>query len=169
MCSNIVGGHSLTLGASNMTQSGIILVVSVTIIREEKALMVKENKASVKNKWNFPSGRIENGEDILDAARREVKEETGYDVRLTGTTGVYNFISSSNHQVILFHFMGEIIGGSLLLDTKEIIESKWSSLRDLLIPELIELRDKEVIKQIVENLISEKEFPLTLFNKKLGD
>jgi ADP-ribose pyrophosphatase YjhB (NUDIX family) len=157
------------MGAPNMTQNGIILVVSVSIIREDKALMVKENKASVKNKWNFPSGRIENGEDILDAARREAKEETGYDVRLTGTTGVYNFISSLNDQVILFHFMGEIIGGSLLFDTKEILDSKWISLRDLLIPEQIELRDKEVIKQIVENLVSEKEFPLTSFNKKLGD
>jgi 8-oxo-dGTP diphosphatase len=47
--------------------------------------------ASVRNKWNFPSGRIELGEDILDAARREVKEETGYDVKITGTTGIYNF------------------------------------------------------------------------------
>lgn len=153
----------------DMTQNGIVLVASVSIIREEKVLIIKENKASVKNKWNFPSGRIECGEDILDAARREAKEETGYDVRLTGTTGIYNFISSSNHQVILFHFIGEIIGGSLLLDTREIIDSKWSSLRDLLIPELIELRDKEVIKQIVENLISEKEFPLTLFNNEFRD
>ncbi len=145
------------------------MVVSISIIREEKVLMIKENKASVKNKWNFPSGRIEYGEDILDAARREAKEETGYDIRVTGTTGIYNFISSSNHQVILFHFIGEIIGGSLLLDAREIIDSKWLSLRDLLIPELIELRDKEVIKQIVENLISEKEFPLTLFNNKFRD
>lgn len=92
-----------------MTQNGIVLVVSVSIIREEKVLMVKENKTSVRNKWNFPSGRIEYGEDILDAARREAKEETGYDVKLLGTTGIYNFISSSNHQVILFHFIGEII------------------------------------------------------------
>ncbi|TVY03949.1 NUDIX hydrolase [Paenibacillus cremeus] len=83
--------------------------------------MVKENKASVKNKWNFPSGRIEYGEDLLDAARREAKEETGFDVRLTGTTGIYNFISSSNHQIILFHFLGEIIGGSLQLDASKII------------------------------------------------
>jgi 8-oxo-dGTP diphosphatase len=155
------------LGGLNVTQNGIVLVVSVSIIREDKVLMVKENKASVKNKWNFPSGRIEYGEDILDAARREAKEETGYDVRLTGTTGIYNFISSSNHQVILFHFTGEIIGGSLQLDASEIIDSKWLAPSDLLIPDLIELRDKEVIKQITENLISEKEFSLTLFKRNL--
>jgi 8-oxo-dGTP diphosphatase len=151
-----------------MTQNGIVLVVSVSIISEDKVLMVKENKASVKNKWNFPSGRIEYGEDILDAARREAKEETGYDVRLTGTTGIYNFISSSNHQVILFHLLGEIIGGTLQLDANEIIDSKWIAPPDLLVPNLIELRDKEVIKQIAENLMSEeKEHSLALFKRYL--
>ncbi|WP_315971406.1 NUDIX domain-containing protein [Paenibacillus sp. N3.4] len=104
---------------------------------------------------------------ILDAARRETKEETGYNVKLTGTTGIYNFISSSNHQVILFHFLGEIIGGSLQLDTSEIIDSMWISPLDLLVPNF-ELRDKELIKQIVENLMSEeKENSLTLFNSYL--
>ncbi|MDN4599656.1 NUDIX domain-containing protein [Paenibacillus sp. F6_3S_P_1C] len=150
-----------------MTQNGIVLVVSVSIIHEDKLLMIKENKASVKNTWNFPSGRIEYGENILEAARREAKEETGYDVRLTATTGIYNFISSTNHQVILFHFIGEIIGGSLQLDTTEIIDSKWVAPKDLLTPDLLELRDKEVIKQITENLISQKEYSLALFNRYL--
>ena len=47
-----------------MTQTGIVLVVSVSIISEDKVLMVKENIPSVKNKWNFPSGRIEYGEEF---------------------------------------------------------------------------------------------------------
>ncbi|WP_166245496.1 NUDIX hydrolase [Paenibacillus turpanensis] len=146
-----------------MTQNGIVFVVSVSIMREDKVLMVKENKASVRNKWNFPSGRIEFGEDILTAACREAKEETGYDVELTGTTGIYNFISSSNHHIILNHFIGEIAGGSLQLDPREIIDSNWVSPQDLLNPEVMELRDKEVMKQIAENLISKSEFPLTVF------
>ncbi|MGC5772733.1 NUDIX hydrolase [Paenibacillus pabuli] len=149
-----------------MTQKGIVLVVSVSIIHEDKVLMIKENKASVRNTWNFPSGRIEYGEDILEAARREAKEETGYDVRLTATTGIYNFISSTNHQVVLFHFTGDIIGGCLKLNAAEIMDSKWITLADLLIPELLELRDREVIKQITENLISRKEYPLALFNEE---
>lgn len=73
-------------------------------------------------------------------------------------------MSSTNHQVLLFHFTGEIIGGSLQLNASEIIDSKWIAPTDLLIPDLLELRDKELIKQITENLISQKEYPLALFN-----
>ncbi len=41
-----------------MTKSGIILVTSVSVIRANKILIIKENKPSVRNKWNFPGGRI---------------------------------------------------------------------------------------------------------------
>ncbi|MCU6794275.1 NUDIX hydrolase [Paenibacillus sp. WQ 127069] len=151
-----------------MTKTGIVLVSSVSIIRADKVLIIKENKPSVRNKWNFPGGRIEPGEDILDAARREVKEETGYDVKLIGTTGIYNFISNTNNQVIMFHFTGEIIGGSLQLDDIEISECKWIMASDLLIPNLYEIRGEDVIEQIVENLIIGKNHSLSLYNQKLG-
>ncbi|WP_081949946.1 NUDIX hydrolase [Paenibacillus durus] len=99
-----------------MPPSKTVLVVSVSILRDGKVLMIKENKPSVRDMWNFPSGRIEPGEDIPEAARREVKEETGYEVRLTAATGIYNFVSSMGDQVILFHFTGEIYGATRCQD-----------------------------------------------------
>ena len=86
-----------------MTEKGIVLVVSVTLVQGDQVLIIQENKPSVRDTWNFPGGRIEPGEAMFEAAIREVKEETGYDVQLTGTTGVYPFISSLNHPVIMFH------------------------------------------------------------------
>lgn len=150
-----------------MTQNGIVLVVSVSIIKDDKVLIIKENKPSAINKWNFPSGRIENKEDILNAACREVKEETGFDVKLTGTTGIYNFNSSSNNQVILFHFTGEITGGSLKLEEAEIIDSKWIEVSELKKFDNAELRESSVIRQIVEKLINQKVHSITVFNEQL--
>lgn len=151
-----------------MTQKGIVLVASVSIMKNHEVLIIKENKSSALNQWNFPSGRIEKGEDILAAACREVKEETGFDVKLSKTTGVYNFISNTNDQVILFHFVGEIIGGSLRLEEAEIIDSRWVALTELMRLDNEELRNADVLKQITESVIKEKFFPLSLFKKQLG-
>ncbi|WP_066074734.1 NUDIX hydrolase [Neobacillus soli] len=150
-----------------MTQNGFVLVVSVSIFKGDEVLIIKENKPSASNKWNFPSGRIEYKEDILDAACREVKEETGFEVKLTGTTGVYNFISNSNDQVILFHFIGEIIGGSLKIEEDEIIGSKWIKVSDLIKFDINDLRESCVIRQIVDKLLNQNVYSMTLFNEQL--
>lgn len=150
-----------------MTQNGFVLVVSVSIFKGDEVLIIKENKPFAINKWNFPSGRIEHKEGILDAARREVKEETGLDVKLTGSTGVYNFISSSNDQVILFHFTGEIIGGSLKIEENEIIGSKWIKISELIKYDNNDLRESCVIRQIVDKLLNQNVYSINVFNEQL--
>jgi 8-oxo-dGTP pyrophosphatase MutT (NUDIX family) len=147
-----------------MTQNGIVLVASVSIIKDEEVLIIKEKN----HKWNFPSGRIEYGEDILLAARREVKEETGLDVKLISTTGIYNFISCTNHQVILFHFTAEVTGGSLNLEEDEIVDSKWIKVNDLAKFDHKELREAGVLKQIVDNLLKENLHSISIYNEPLS-
>jgi ADP-ribose pyrophosphatase YjhB (NUDIX family) len=51
-----------------MAQDRIVLVVSVSIFRDDKVLIIRENKPTAIDKWNFPSGHIEYGEDILHSA-----------------------------------------------------------------------------------------------------
>ncbi|MGF2614634.1 NUDIX domain-containing protein [Rossellomorea vietnamensis] len=150
-----------------MSQNRIVLIGSVSIFDNDKVLIIKENKPTAVDKWNFPSGHIEYGEDILYSARREVKEETGLEVKLTGTTGVYNFISNTNDQVILFHFIGEITGGTLNLEEDEIIDSKWVQVNDLLALENEELRESHVMKQIINNLLEENIYSISVFNEQL--
>lgn len=150
-----------------MSQDGIVLVASVSIFNDDKVLIIKENKPTAIDKWNFPGGHIENGEDILYSAQREVKEETGLDVKLIGTTGVYNFISSTKNQVILFHFVGEITGGFLNLEEDEISDSKWIKVNELVTFENKDLREPSVLKQIINNLLQEKIHPISVYNEQL--
>ncbi|MGX5574281.1 NUDIX hydrolase [Bacillus toyonensis] len=151
-----------------MTQNGIVLVVSISVFKDDKVLIIKENKPTAIEKWNFPSGRIEYGEDIFHSACREVKEETGFDVKLNSTTGVYNFISSTNTQVILSHFNAEVIGGSLYLEEEEILDSKWININELVKFDNKELREPRVLKQIIDNLLAEKVHSINIYNKQLG-
>lgn len=86
------------------------------------------------------------------------------DIKLIGTTGVYNFISSTDNQVILFHFIGKVTGGSLNLEEDEISDSKWISVNDLLEIKNENLREPSVIKQIIDNLLKENLHSISVFN-----
>ncbi|MGD6816065.1 NUDIX hydrolase [Metabacillus sp. 84] len=151
-----------------MSQDGIVLVVTVSIINDDKVLIIRENKPAAVNKWTFPGGHVEYGEYILYAAQREVKEETGYDIKLIGTTGVYNFISNTNNQVILFHFIGEITGGRLKLEEEGVTDSRWIKVADFAEYKDEDLREPHLIKQIIDNLLNKKIYPISTFNEKLG-
>lgn len=51
--------------------------VYTVAFRDEKFLMVFNNK---RGGWEMPGGKMEDGEDIVKAAKREYAEEAGYDV-----------------------------------------------------------------------------------------
>ncbi|XP_051496890.1 8-oxo-dGDP phosphatase NUDT18 [Apus apus] len=53
------------------------VVLAVLFNQEERVLLVQEAKRECRGKWYLPAGRMEPGENIVAAVRREVKEETG--------------------------------------------------------------------------------------------
>ena len=68
---------------SNMKKYNVILVYNK---QEDKILMCKREKEPYKGKFNLVGGRVEQNEDELHAAYRELQEETGItnnDIKLT--------------------------------------------------------------------------------------
>ncbi|QQN81988.1 NUDIX hydrolase [Bacillus toyonensis] len=59
-----------------------VMQVRVTgiLIESEKVLLVKQKVAN--RDWSLPGGRVENGETLEEAMIREMKEETGLDVKV---------------------------------------------------------------------------------------
>jgi ADP-ribose pyrophosphatase YjhB (NUDIX family) len=76
-------------------------------------LLVQRGIEPSYGKWVFPGGYVDRGESLEAAAIREVKEESGLDVRLTRLLGVY---SSPGNPVILIAYVGEVTGGSVQVD-----------------------------------------------------
>ena len=92
----------------------------------EKILLVK-NKGKDFSYYTLPGGAVEPGETLEEAAKREVKEETGLDVELDGIFSVNEaFFEDRGHHAIFFVFRGRIIGGEIaILMPDEIEEVTW--------------------------------------------
>jgi 8-oxo-dGTP diphosphatase len=86
------------------------VAVAVLIAWEGGVLLGKRAIDPGLGRWSFPSGYVDRGEVLEEAARREVLEETGLDVRITGLVGVY---SSAGNPVILVAYAGELASGTL--------------------------------------------------------
>ncbi len=89
--------------------AGPKVAVGVLVAQDGKLLLNRRAIDPGKGRWSFPSGYVDLGETPTTAAVREVKEETGYDVRISGLVGVY---SSPGRPVVLVVYSGEVIGGT---------------------------------------------------------
>jgi 8-oxo-dGTP diphosphatase len=67
-------------------------IVDILIVDGDKFLLIEEGKPGREGLFNLPGGHVEGHETLFDAAIREAKEETGYDVELTGVVGIYQSI-----------------------------------------------------------------------------
>jgi ADP-ribose pyrophosphatase YjhB (NUDIX family) len=75
---------------------------------DAEILLVRRNHEPAFGRWAFPSGYVDAGEVVEDAAAREVLEETGVTVRLDELLGVY---SEPGNQVVFVAFAGTAIAG----------------------------------------------------------
>ena len=55
------------------------VLVGTAVVENGKVLLVKEKKANVAGLLNLPAGHLEAGENLIEGAKRELKEETGFD------------------------------------------------------------------------------------------
>jgi ADP-ribose pyrophosphatase YjhB (NUDIX family) len=72
-----------------------------------------------KGAWSFPSGYVNRGEVLEEAAAREVLEEMQFEVRITSLIGVY---SAAGDPVILVAYAGERVAGEPRPDGHESLE-----------------------------------------------
>jgi len=63
------------------------LAVSASIFREGNILLVRRARAPGLGLWSLPGGRVEFGEPLEIALRREVMEETGLQIDIAGLAG----------------------------------------------------------------------------------
>lgn len=109
------------------------VAVGAVVVRARRLLLVRRGRGVALGRWSLPGGRVESGETLAEAVRRELYEETGLDVRVGGLCGVAEDISDVAHYVIL-DFWAEAQGDATPVAADDAADVRWAgqaALRDL--------------------------------------
>jgi ADP-ribose pyrophosphatase len=90
--------------------------------------------------WELPAGRVDRGESVDQAARRELREETGHSAKTWATLGAYHPANGSSNQVFHILIARELVRESGPTDRNETLELRWFS-----VPEIRQLVHANVI------------------------
>jgi 8-oxo-dGTP pyrophosphatase MutT (NUDIX family) len=84
----------------------VVCVTAFVPDGDGRVLLVRPNRRG----WEMPGGRVDPGEDVAEAAVREVEEETGCDVAVEALLGIDCRISDP--EVLFVRFRCRYLGGS---------------------------------------------------------
>ncbi|NXL40340.1 NUD18 phosphatase, partial [Glaucidium brasilianum] len=96
-------------GPVRLGRNTCYVVLAVLFNEEDEVLLVQEAKAECRGRWYLPAGRMELGEGIVAAMRREVKEETGLECQPLSLLA----LEERGPAWIRFAFLARPTGGTL--------------------------------------------------------
>jgi len=109
------------------------IVAANLIEKDGKVLLIQETKKSCFGLWNFPAGKLDPDESPEEAAIREGKEESGFDLKIEYLIGVFSHpADDADDTVVDVHvFKTDIKDGELIEPNEEIMDLKWFSIAEI--------------------------------------
>ncbi len=107
------------------------IIVGGVLRRDNKYLLVQEAQENCRGKWNIPAGHLDPNETIFEGAKREIFEESGLEVELTGIALIGNRVMEDDELLGLV-FSTEITGGEIKINPREILDIKWFTYDEIL-------------------------------------
>jgi len=86
---------------------------SIAVFKNRRVLLVKRGHAPFAGLWSLPGGKLEGDETPRDAARRELKEETGIEAEVDGVVDTVKVAAGEMTSYRLTVFYGRATGGKL--------------------------------------------------------
>ena len=103
-----------------------LAVVVLATDDQGRLLYIRRNHEPQMYRWAWPSGFVDAGERVEDAAVREVREETGVEVEVGDLLGIW---SETGEQVVVVAFRARVVGGTLR-PGPEALAAAWIAIDD---------------------------------------
>ena len=114
-----------TLAGERIAKNAQLQVGCAVVIFDDAREKVLLTQRTDNGQWCLPSGRMDPGESVSEAAVRETLEETGLEIDLIRLTGVYStphlilvYPGDTRVQTVSFTFEGKVTGGALGLSSE---------------------------------------------------
>lgn len=107
-----------------MEYTHFVSVAGLVLNEKDEILLIK----SPWRGWEYPGGMVEPGESLREALVREIREEAGVEVAITGFIGVCKNVEKD---VVNIDFVCKYVGGELTT-SNESAEVKWVTAQDAL-------------------------------------
>ncbi|MEH7403843.1 MULTISPECIES: NUDIX hydrolase [Bacillaceae] len=129
----------------------------ICINRKGQVLMVLQGKPDEQKLWATPSGGLEQNESIEECCKREVLEETGYEVEVIKQLFIKEGISYG-FKVEVHYFEVRIIGGyAKIQDPDQLIyDIAWKSADEILDIELSFPEDRNLLIDLINKKVNKK-------------
>ena len=103
-------------------------VVAVVKNSDGAVLLTKRAIPPYMGKWVMPGGKIDLGEPITAALKREVMEEVGLDVHIEGLIDIYEIVPSDEHleHYVILYYLASPKSKGVVPNEREITEVAWA-------------------------------------------
>lgn len=93
--------------------------VGAVLFSKQCVVLVRRGQPPLHDRWTLPGGLVELGETVEEALVREVKEETGWSVRVGKELELFDFIEKDDEGRVRYHyviadFLCEYVEGELM-------------------------------------------------------
>jgi len=82
-----------------------VLGVGAVVVDQDRVVLVKRAHEPLKGEWSLPGGAVEVGETVEAAVAREVREETGIEVRVGSLVEVLDRLHRGDDGRLEYHFV----------------------------------------------------------------
>ena len=136
------------------------IIVGGVLEKDGKYLLVQGAREKWYGKWDLPAGHLGSNETIFEATKREIKEESGLDVELTGVCQIGNE-KRKDEIFISIIFSTKVLSDNIKFNPNEILDVKWFSYEELLSMKQ-QLRIEKMILGAIDNIRNQLIAPISI-------